>query len=309
MCLAEALLRIPDADTADRLIADKLGSADWQAHVGKSESLFVNASTWALLLTGRIVRPAEIARSRRRRSSRGSSSASASPSCAPRCAKRCGFSASSSSWARRSRARCAARRVARVQLFVRHARRGGADGRGREALLRGLRRRDRGRRARRGRAGSLLDAPSVSVKLSALCPRFEVAQSARAVRELGAQADGARARRARCRHRPHGRRRGSRPARAVARDLRAGLSRPAARTTTRAWVSPCRRIRSAPRACSIGSARSRAAEGARSRCASSRAPIGTARSSARRSKGSTATRCSRASATPTSRTSRARRRC
>src|SRR5690348_1069447 len=54
MCLAEALLRIPDADTADRLIADKLGSADWQAHLGKSESLFVNASTWALLLTGRI---------------------------------------------------------------------------------------------------------------------------------------------------------------------------------------------------------------------------------------------------------------
>jgi RHH-type proline utilization regulon transcriptional repressor/proline dehydrogenase/delta 1-pyrroline-5-carboxylate dehydrogenase len=48
MCLAEALLRIPDADTADRLIADKLGSADWQSHLGKSESLFVNASTWAL---------------------------------------------------------------------------------------------------------------------------------------------------------------------------------------------------------------------------------------------------------------------
>src|SRR5688572_20662256 len=60
MCLAEALLRIPDADTADRLIADKLGSADWQSHLGKSDSLFVNASTWALLLTGRIVRPAEL---------------------------------------------------------------------------------------------------------------------------------------------------------------------------------------------------------------------------------------------------------
>jgi RHH-type transcriptional regulator, proline utilization regulon repressor / proline dehydrogenase / delta 1-pyrroline-5-carboxylate dehydrogenase len=61
MCLAEALLRIPDAQTADRLIADKLGSADWQAHVGASDSLFVNASTWALLLTGRIVRPADVA--------------------------------------------------------------------------------------------------------------------------------------------------------------------------------------------------------------------------------------------------------
>jgi RHH-type proline utilization regulon transcriptional repressor/proline dehydrogenase/delta 1-pyrroline-5-carboxylate dehydrogenase len=60
MCLAEALLRIPDADTADRLIADKLGSADWQAHLGTSESLFVNASTWALLLTGKIVRTADV---------------------------------------------------------------------------------------------------------------------------------------------------------------------------------------------------------------------------------------------------------
>ncbi len=55
MCLAEALLRIPDADTADRLIRDKLGPADWERHLGHSESLFVNASTWALMLTGRIV--------------------------------------------------------------------------------------------------------------------------------------------------------------------------------------------------------------------------------------------------------------
>jgi RHH-type proline utilization regulon transcriptional repressor/proline dehydrogenase/delta 1-pyrroline-5-carboxylate dehydrogenase len=61
MCLAEALLRIPDSFTADRLIADKLGDADWQAHLGASDSLFVNASTWALLLTGRIVRSSEVA--------------------------------------------------------------------------------------------------------------------------------------------------------------------------------------------------------------------------------------------------------
>jgi RHH-type proline utilization regulon transcriptional repressor/proline dehydrogenase/delta 1-pyrroline-5-carboxylate dehydrogenase len=61
MCLAEALLRIPDSATADRLIADKLAHADWRSHLGASESLFVNASTWALLLTGRIVRPADIA--------------------------------------------------------------------------------------------------------------------------------------------------------------------------------------------------------------------------------------------------------
>ena len=49
MCLAEALLRIPDADTADRLIRDKLGPADWENHIGRSDSLFVNASTWALM--------------------------------------------------------------------------------------------------------------------------------------------------------------------------------------------------------------------------------------------------------------------
>ena len=55
MCLAEALLRIPDAETADLLIADKLGDRDWSDHVGKSDSMFVNASAWGLMLTGRIV--------------------------------------------------------------------------------------------------------------------------------------------------------------------------------------------------------------------------------------------------------------
>ncbi|MEO7168879.1 MAG: bifunctional proline dehydrogenase/L-glutamate gamma-semialdehyde dehydrogenase, partial [Sphingomonas sp.] len=55
MCLAEALLRVPDAETRDRLIAEKIGSADWASHVGKSDSLFVNASTWGLLLTGKLI--------------------------------------------------------------------------------------------------------------------------------------------------------------------------------------------------------------------------------------------------------------
>src|SRR5262245_22094275 len=55
MCLAEALLRIPDAETADRLIADKIPTGDWEDHLGDSDSLFVNASTWGLMLTGRIV--------------------------------------------------------------------------------------------------------------------------------------------------------------------------------------------------------------------------------------------------------------
>lgn len=55
MCLAEALLRIPDAGTADRLIREKLGGARWEKHLGHSESILVNASTWGLMLTGRLV--------------------------------------------------------------------------------------------------------------------------------------------------------------------------------------------------------------------------------------------------------------
>src|SRR5438477_8674709 len=57
MCLAEALLRIPDAETVDKLIRDKIAGPDWQSHLGHSGSLFVNASTWALILTGRLLRP------------------------------------------------------------------------------------------------------------------------------------------------------------------------------------------------------------------------------------------------------------
>jgi len=55
MCLAEALMRIPDAATADALIKDKMDLADWASHLRKSDSLFVNASTWGLLLTGKVV--------------------------------------------------------------------------------------------------------------------------------------------------------------------------------------------------------------------------------------------------------------
>ena len=62
MCLAEALLRTPDDDTRDRLIAEKIGSADWASHLGGSDSLFVNASTWGLMLTGKIVEPDDEAR-------------------------------------------------------------------------------------------------------------------------------------------------------------------------------------------------------------------------------------------------------
>ncbi len=55
MCLAEALLRIPDAATRDALIRDKIGDGHWQRHLGRSPSLFVNAATWGLLITGKLV--------------------------------------------------------------------------------------------------------------------------------------------------------------------------------------------------------------------------------------------------------------
>ena len=59
MCLAEALLRIPDTETVDRLISDKLSTADWEQHLNSSKSLFVNAATWSLMLTGKLYSPAD----------------------------------------------------------------------------------------------------------------------------------------------------------------------------------------------------------------------------------------------------------
>ena len=56
LCLAEALLRIPDAETANAFIADKISGGSWEKHIGHSDSLLVNASTWALLLSGRVVK-------------------------------------------------------------------------------------------------------------------------------------------------------------------------------------------------------------------------------------------------------------
>ena len=55
MCLAEALLRVPDAETMDALIEDKIAPSDWGRHLGRSASSLVNASTWALMLTGRVL--------------------------------------------------------------------------------------------------------------------------------------------------------------------------------------------------------------------------------------------------------------
>lgn len=61
MCLAEAMLRVPDNATIDSLIKDKLTNADWASHSGQSDSFFVNATTWALMLTGKVLAPEKIA--------------------------------------------------------------------------------------------------------------------------------------------------------------------------------------------------------------------------------------------------------
>jgi RHH-type proline utilization regulon transcriptional repressor/proline dehydrogenase/delta 1-pyrroline-5-carboxylate dehydrogenase len=59
MCLAESMLRVSDNITLDRLIQDKITAADWDSHRGKSDSSFVNAASWALMLTGKILTPEE----------------------------------------------------------------------------------------------------------------------------------------------------------------------------------------------------------------------------------------------------------
>jgi RHH-type proline utilization regulon transcriptional repressor/proline dehydrogenase/delta 1-pyrroline-5-carboxylate dehydrogenase len=59
MCLAEALLRVPDNHTQDALISDKISQGRWSSHLGTSESLFVNASSWGLLVTGTMVEYAD----------------------------------------------------------------------------------------------------------------------------------------------------------------------------------------------------------------------------------------------------------
>ena len=55
MCLAEALLRVPDGFTAEELIEDKIASSEWDKHLGQSSSSLVNAATWGLMLTGKVL--------------------------------------------------------------------------------------------------------------------------------------------------------------------------------------------------------------------------------------------------------------
>ena len=184
MCLAEALLRIPDADTADRLIRDKISRGDWGAHLGSSPSLFVNAAAWGLLITGKLCRPAArdglttaLARliAQRRRAAdpqgRGPGDAHAGPAVRHR--------------PRRSTRRSSAPRArsARLPLFVRHAGRGGADrGRRRRAITPPTR--TRSTRSAGERPGAASTRARHLGQASALHPRYARAQRERVMAEL-----------------------------------------------------------------------------------------------------------------------------
>ncbi|HSM69181.1 MAG TPA: bifunctional proline dehydrogenase/L-glutamate gamma-semialdehyde dehydrogenase PutA, partial [Xanthomonadales bacterium] len=186
MCLAEALLRIPDDDTAERLIADKLSSADWESHLGKSSSIFVNASTWGLMLTGKLVR---LGNGTQRNISRTLG----------RIVNRSG----------EPMVRTAIRQAMRIMGFQyvmgrnieealdrsekKHNRiyRHSFDMLGEAAMTmpdaeRYFEAYQRGIRAvgQRRHEGDIFSAPSISVKLSALHPRFEFSQSRRVVADL-----------------------------------------------------------------------------------------------------------------------------
>ena len=186
MCLAEALLRVPDAATADRLIRDKIADADWRRHLGHSESLFVNASTWALMLTGRLVDV-------------GDGGAGDVGQILKRLAATSG----------EPLIREALRQAMRIlgRQFVMGRTIGEALARARDMEARGYRysfdmlgeaavtmaeaddyMRDYGDCiAAVGRAGAgrgIVEGPGVSVKLSALHPRYELAQKARVMAEL-----------------------------------------------------------------------------------------------------------------------------
>src|SRR5262249_6512755 len=184
MWLSRAVVRDSDAATAPPLIADKRGSADWEAHLGASESLFVNASTWALLLTGRIVRPTDVAEPPSRFLSRLVERIGEP---VVRAALKQAMRILGQQFVMGETIASAIERAARAPQFdysfdmLGEAALTAADAEryftSYAAAIDAI-----GRSTLRG-AGA---APSISVKLSALSPRYEPAQGARALQELDA---------------------------------------------------------------------------------------------------------------------------
>ncbi len=247
MCLAEALLRIPDAATRDALIRDKIGSGDWHAHLGASPSLFVNAATWGLLLTGKLVAThseAGLAAALRRLIARGGEPlirkgvdmamrlmgeqfvtgetiAQALANAREREAEGFRYSYDMLGEAALTARRCRALLAAYEQAI--HAIGQASAGRG------------------------IDEGPGISIKLSALHPRYSRAQVERVMAELLPAAAAAGAAGAAARHRPQHRRRRGRPARALARPARAAVLRARRWPAGTASASSSRPTRSAAR--------------------------------------------------------------
>src|SRR5271155_4427840 len=185
LCLAEALLRVPDAETVDRLIRDKIGEANWESHLGRSESIFVNASTWALMLTGRLLH-AEPAEPYLRGVLRRLAARSGEP------VVRQAVTAAMRILGRQFViGRTIEEAIGRTREAERHGYRHSYDMLGEAARTAA----DAARYftaydhaiAAIGRSAGSLDiakAPGISVKLSALHPRYEMAQRDRVLREL-----------------------------------------------------------------------------------------------------------------------------
>ncbi len=186
MCLAEALLRIPDSATAEKLIADKLGDADWESHVGKSASVLVNASTWGLMLTGKLA-------------SFSSNSANNFAAALGRLINRSGEPVVRGAIRQAMRimgyqyvmGRTIAEAIERSRKKDNRMYHYSYDMLGEAALT--TRDADRymeaykdaiGTIGQNNQADDIYAAPSISVKLSALHPRFEFAQKDRVLREL-----------------------------------------------------------------------------------------------------------------------------
>jgi RHH-type proline utilization regulon transcriptional repressor/proline dehydrogenase/delta 1-pyrroline-5-carboxylate dehydrogenase len=186
MCVAEALLRIPDSATADKLIRDKLGEADWKKHLGSSDSMFVNASTWGLMLTGRLVNLAE----ETRRDFTGAIRRLVGRAGEPviRLAVRQAMRIMGHQFVMgRSIDEALNRSAEKENSAYRYS----YDMLGEAALTRpDAERYQRAYRdaivalGKRGPFADVLDAPSISVKLSALHPRYEVAKRERVLAEL-----------------------------------------------------------------------------------------------------------------------------
>jgi RHH-type proline utilization regulon transcriptional repressor/proline dehydrogenase/delta 1-pyrroline-5-carboxylate dehydrogenase len=176
MCLAEALLRIPDAATRDALIRDKIVSGNWQQHLGASPSLFVNAAAWGLLLTGKLVRRTAPHTTTLKRTSRGGEPLIRMPTHAMM---------GIASPARRSSRRWPTRVSARGRIRYSYDMLGEAAVTGTDAqryfaayehAIGAIGAASAGR--------GIVDGPGISIKLSALHPRYARAQAQRVHAEL-----------------------------------------------------------------------------------------------------------------------------